>query len=180
MSDYLWPHGLYSPWNSLGQNTGVGSLSLLQGIFPTQGLNADLLHCRQILYQLSPKRSPRILEWVAFPFSRGSSQPRDWTQVSHIVGRCFTVWATREAHRVYSIYVLVDIAKLQVLCSPLKSQYLRSKIWWKGSLLYSEKTGDLRERGTYVPKSTLKILLSHDSSQRDKKGISQLIVEAKD
>ena len=46
-------HGLYSPWNSPGQNTGVGSLSLLQGIFPTQGLNPGLLHCRQILYQMN-------------------------------------------------------------------------------------------------------------------------------
>ena len=50
-------HGLYSPWNSPGQNTGVASLSLLQGIFPTQGLNSDLLHCRQLLYQLSHKGS---------------------------------------------------------------------------------------------------------------------------
>ena len=58
VSDSLWPHGLYSPWNSPGQNTGVGSLSLLQGIFPTQGLNPGLLHCRQILYQLSHKESP--------------------------------------------------------------------------------------------------------------------------
>ena len=49
-------HGLYSPWNSPGQNTGVGSLSLLQGIFPTQGSNPDLLHCRRILYQLSHKK----------------------------------------------------------------------------------------------------------------------------
>ena len=49
------PHGLYSPWNSLGQNTGVGSLSILQGIFPTQGLNPGLLHCRRIPYQLSHK-----------------------------------------------------------------------------------------------------------------------------
>ena len=46
MSDSLWPHGLYSPWNSLGQNTEVDSLSLLQEIFPTQGLNPGLLHCR--------------------------------------------------------------------------------------------------------------------------------------
>ena len=53
MSCALWPNGLYSPWNSLGQNTGVGSLSLLQGIFPTQGSNPGLLHCRWILYQLS-------------------------------------------------------------------------------------------------------------------------------
>ena len=53
MSDSLWPHRLYSPWNSPGQNTGVGSLSLLQGIFPTQELNQGLLHCWWILYQLS-------------------------------------------------------------------------------------------------------------------------------
>ena len=53
----LWPQGLYSPWNSPGQNTGVGSLSLLQGIFPNQGLNPGLPHCRQILYQLSHKGS---------------------------------------------------------------------------------------------------------------------------
>ena len=46
-------HGLYSPWNSPGQNTGVGSLSLLQRIFPTQELNWGLLHCRRTLYQLS-------------------------------------------------------------------------------------------------------------------------------
>ena len=49
-----------SLWNSPGQNTGVGSLSLLQGIFPTQGLNPGLLHNRQILYQLSHKGSPCI------------------------------------------------------------------------------------------------------------------------
>ena len=64
---------VYSPWNSPGQNTGVGSLSLLQGIFPTQGSNPGLPHCRQILYQLSHQGSPRILEWVACPISRGSS-----------------------------------------------------------------------------------------------------------
>ena len=44
----------------------------------------------------------RILEWVAFPFSRGSSQPRDWTQVSHIAGRFFTSWVTREAQEYWS------------------------------------------------------------------------------
>ena len=53
MSDFLWLHGLYRPWNSPGQNTGVGSLSLLQGIFLTQESNWGLLHCRWILYQLS-------------------------------------------------------------------------------------------------------------------------------
>ena len=92
MSDSLQTHGLYSPWNSPGQNTGVGSLCLLQGIVPTQGLNPGLLHCRWILYQLSHKESPRILEWVAYPFSRGSSWPRNWTRVSCIAGRLFTSW----------------------------------------------------------------------------------------
>ena len=58
MSDCLQPHGLHSPWNSSHQNTGVGSLSLLQGIFPTQEFYQGLLHCRQILYQLSSQGSP--------------------------------------------------------------------------------------------------------------------------
>ena len=97
MSDSLRPHGLYSPWNSPGQNTVVGSLSLLQWIFPTQGLNPGLLHCRQILYQLSHRGSQRILEWVASPFSRGSSQPRNQTRVSCTAGGFFTSWAAREA-----------------------------------------------------------------------------------
>ena len=51
ISDSLWPHGLYISWNSPGQNTGVvGSLPLLQGIFPTQGSNPGLPRCRRILY----------------------------------------------------------------------------------------------------------------------------------
>ena len=206
MSDSLWPHGLYNPWNSPGQNTGVGSHSFLQGIFPTQESNPGLPHCGRILFQLSHQGSPahiewmnesvngymnkqllvfpgyietncctfyflfltstfcfdspwsffvclfwfnsrhwsflffkfssterfrvvgikmlvapscstlcnpmdsnlpgssvhgifqaRILEWVAFPFSRESSQPRDQTQVSCIAGGFFTYWTTREA-----------------------------------------------------------------------------------
>ena len=71
--------GLYSPWNSTGQNTGVGSLSLLQGIFPIQRLNPGLPHCKWILYQLIHKDSPRILEWVACPFFSRSSWPRNQT-----------------------------------------------------------------------------------------------------
>ena len=86
----LWPHGLYSPWNSPGLNTGVDSLSIPQGIFPTPGSNSGFPHCRWILYQLSHKGSPRILEWVACPFSSGSSWLRNWTGVSCIAGRFFT------------------------------------------------------------------------------------------
>ena len=61
MSDYLQPNGLYSPWNSPGQNTGLGSCSLLQGIFPTQGSNPGLPHCMWILYQLSHQGNPNAL-----------------------------------------------------------------------------------------------------------------------
>ena len=103
VSNSLWPHGLYSPWNSPGQNTEIGSHSLLQGIFLTQRLNPVLPHCRQILYQLSNQRSPRVLEWQAYSFSKGSSQPRNWTGVSCIAGGFFTNWATREAWRMKSI-----------------------------------------------------------------------------
>ena len=88
---------LYSPCSSPGQNTGVGSLSLLQGIIPTQGLNPGVLHCRWILYQLSHKGSPRILEWVAYPFSSRSFWPKNWTGVSCIAGGFFTNWAIRKA-----------------------------------------------------------------------------------
>ena len=77
-----------------------GSLSLLQGIFPTQGSNPGLPHCRWILYQLSHKGSPRILEWVAYPFSRESSWPRNQTSISCIAGDFFTNRAMREAHKI--------------------------------------------------------------------------------
>ena len=97
MSDSLQLHGLYIPWNSPGQNTGIGSLSLLQEIFPTEELYPGLPHCRRILYQLSHQGSPIIPEWVAYPFSSGSSWPRNWTRVSCIAGRFFTNWAIREA-----------------------------------------------------------------------------------
>ena len=92
------PLDLYRPWNSPSQNTGVSSRSLLQGIFPTQGLNPGLPHCRQILYKLSHQGSPRMLEWVAYPFSRGSFRPRNQTGVSCIAAGFFTNWAIREDH----------------------------------------------------------------------------------
>ena len=59
VSDILRPHELYSPWNYPGQNTWnqVGGCSLLQGIFPTQGLKPGLPHCRQILYQLATREA---------------------------------------------------------------------------------------------------------------------------
>ena len=94
----LWPHGLYSPWNSPGQNTGVG-ISLLQEISPTKGSNPGLPHSRQILYQLNHQGSPEILEWIAYPFSSASSWPKNQTGVSCIAGGFFTNWAIREAQK---------------------------------------------------------------------------------
>ena len=82
---------LLCPWDPLGKNTWVGCHVLLQGIFPTQGLNPGLPHCRQILYGLSHQGSRRILDWVAYPFSRGSSWHRSGTRVSCIAGG---FWAT--------------------------------------------------------------------------------------
>ena len=67
VSNSLQPHVLHSPWNSPGQNTGVGSLSLVQGIFPTQESKSGLPHGRQIFYQLSHQGSPRRLQWIAYP-----------------------------------------------------------------------------------------------------------------
>ena len=118
----------FTGWATKGKpkNTGVGSLSLLQWIFPTQESNRDLLHCRLILYQLSydglsiyvkwsevaqlcltlcdpmdcspPGFSIHgifqawVLEWVATSFSRGSSLPRDWTQVSRVQHICMCIY----------------------------------------------------------------------------------------
>ena len=62
-----------------------------------KGSNPGLPHFRRILYHLRHQGSPRVLEWVAYPFSRKSSQPRNQTGVSCITGGFFTSWATREA-----------------------------------------------------------------------------------
>ena len=83
------PPGTSVHGDSPGKNTGVGCHTLLQGIFPTQGLNPGLPQCRRILYHLSHQGNQRILEWVAYPF-RGTSQPRNQTRVSCIAGIFFT------------------------------------------------------------------------------------------
>ena len=99
-----------TPWTTQSMEfsrpeTGVGSLSLLQDIFLTQGSNPGFPHCRRILYQLSHKRSPRILERVAYPFSSGSSWPRNQTGASCIAGRFFTSWAIwLEVYKLHSAF----------------------------------------------------------------------------
>ena len=104
----------------IGQNTGVGSLSLLQGIFPTQGSNPCLPPCGQILYQLSHKGSPRILEWVAYAFSRVSSQPRNWTGVSCITGRFSTNGVIRKALVIWRLIQKMAVSWMLLLRGPRK------------------------------------------------------------
>ena len=87
----------YSPWNSPGQNTGVGGQPFPSpGDLPNPGIEPRSPTFWHILYQLSHKRSPGILEWVAQPFSSRSSQPRNRTRISCIAGRFFSNWAMRE------------------------------------------------------------------------------------
>ena len=98
VSDSLRLHGLYTPWNSPGQNTGVGSLSLLQGIFPTQGSNPGLPHGRQIVYQLSHQGSHflGLLVNLLIAVTKGNLQmrvARPWMWMSASSRR--TSWSTR-------------------------------------------------------------------------------------
>ena len=105
--------------DSPGKNTGVGCHALLQGIFPTQGSNPGLPHCRQILYHLSHQKSP--MEWVAYPSSRGSPRPRNQTRVSCIAGGFFNSWATREAHNI-CLQMVKTILYYKILPWFLKAQ----------------------------------------------------------
>ena len=111
----------------------MDSLSLLQGIFPTQGSNPGLPHCRQILYQLSHQGSLRILEWVVYPFSRGSSWPRNWTRVSCIASIFFTSWATREAHERQTSKVLAYLGQNNFPAVSLT-------LWTTATLFWSQQT----------------------------------------
>ena len=104
MYDSLQPHELFSPWNSLGQNTGVGSLSLLQGIFQPR----DQTQVYRIAGGFFTSRATREAQAfagagvgvrLAYPFSGGSSSPRNQTGVSYFADRFFTNWDIREAHQ---------------------------------------------------------------------------------
>ena len=93
VSDSLWPHGLYSPWNSPGQNTGVGSLFLLQGIFPTQGSNPGVPRCRQILYQLSHKDQSFA---IIGRRDQNAEKVPPWRPRTHKLSRIEAGWENRE------------------------------------------------------------------------------------
>ena len=91
---------------------------------PDPGIDPGLPHCRWILYRLSHQGSPRNLEWVAYPFSRGSSQPRNRTRISCIAGRFSTSWATREA----------------------KTCWNSHSISWPHSQVYSQRDSDINSQ----------------------------------
>ena len=118
MSNSLEPHGLYSPLNPPGQNTGMGSCSLLQGIFPTQGSNPGFPYCRQILYQLS-HQGREALRHSSVKFSRSVvSNPVTipWTAARQASLACFT--NSRSLLKLTSIKSVMPSNHL-ILCHPL-------------------------------------------------------------
>ena len=127
------PPGSSVHGNSPGKNTGVGWHALLQGVFPTQGWNPGLMHCRQILYCLNHQGSPQILKWVSYPFSRGSSQPRNWTGISCFAGGFFTSQLTREVLQTTSDFpqLLVQASLILIVL------YCALQILWVFSLFIS-------------------------------------------
>ena len=104
MSDSLLPHGLYGPWNSPGQNTRVGNFSRGSSQPRSPALQVDSYH-------LSHQGSPRILEWVANPFSTGSSWSRNQIGVSCIAGGFFTSWARCYAWKMKSSWLDLGLPK---------------------------------------------------------------------
>ena len=99
--------------------------------------------CNPMGYTVRGILQARILEWVAFPFSSGSSRPRDWTQDSRIAGRFFTSWATREAQEYWSGYppesTLPSAADLpnpeiELGSSALQDDPLPMELWGKGAV----------------------------------------------
>ena len=121
------PPGSSVHGGSPGKNIGVGCHAILQEVFPIQGLNPVLSHWRGILYHLSHQRSPRVLEWVTYPLSRGSSNPG----IACIAGGFFTNWAIREALwksklrlKTWSAVKDSDITILTVVAFNMKN------MWW--------------------------------------------------
>ena len=99
----LWPNGLYSPWNSLGQNTGVEAFPFSSEYSQPRDLTQVCHIAGGIFCQLSRRARLRTLEWAAYPFSSRSSWPRNLTRVSCIAGGFFTNLAIREGSN--SVYV---------------------------------------------------------------------------
>ena len=136
VSDSLPSQGLYSPWNSPGYNTGVGSLYLSRGLSQPSDWTQISHIAGEFFYQLSHKGSPRILEWVAYPFSSGSSWPKNRTGISCIAGGFFTNWAMREALIQMTTYKCSILYRLCGNIFFLNSTFIYSMtmfqvvVWW--------------------------------------------------
>ena len=174
------PPGSFVHGDSPGENTGVGCCALLHGIFPTQGSKPGVPYCRQILYHLSHQGSPRKLEWVAYPFSRGSSWPRNWTGVSCNAGRFYTNWATREALICYgcalfksnalrskTLPLCQKIGQLIHTCFQLNKIFVEIFIFWLVALTYfwTEQQKLLRKKLAWAVHESSSSLLSVSSQQ---------------
>ena len=119
------PPGSSVHGDSPGKNTGVDCHAFLQGIFPTQGYNPGLLHCKGVLYCLSHQGNLRIPEWVPDPFSRGSSWPRSQTRFSCTAGGFSARWATREALKL--VYLQLNLFAVLLKLTQHKSTKLQFK-----------------------------------------------------
>ena len=146
------PARLLCPGNSPGQNTGVGSHSLLQGIFPTQDRAQVSCIADGFFTAWATQGSPRILAWVAYPFSREFSWPRDQTRVSCIASRFFTSWATREYNlsKILTPYtVCLKIILCKYYCNIL--QYCYNIIFYINYTFEKQKSGTWGQGALVTP-----------------------------
>ena len=164
MSDPLQPDcslpGSSVHGDSPGKNTGVGCHALLQVIIPIQGSNPGLPHCGRILYHLSQQGNPRILEWVAYPFSKGMFWPRNRIGVSCTAGRLFTSWTMQipyKGHYVTTISIYY--------CNKRKEMYNNFSVTIILKPLCSQLLRLLNEQG-YKPSSNKKKMVHQQNSTR--------------
>ena len=145
VSDSLRPHGLYCPWNSPGQNTRVGSLSLLQGVFPTQGSNPGLPHCRSILSQLSHKGSPHGLR-VKFKFTNRTPKP-PWAGPARVssVFPCLCSPCKSESEVTQSCLTLCDPMDYSLPGSSVHGVFLARILQWV-AIFFSRGSSPPRDR----------------------------------
>ena len=110
------PPGSSVHGDSPGKNTGVRCHALLQGIFPTQGSNPGLLHCRRILFPSEPPGKPKNTTVGSLSLLQGIFPTQELNWVSCIAGRFLTSWATREAHIRHTVYYFPYIHNFTCLC----------------------------------------------------------------
>ena len=111
--------------------------------------------CDPMDYTVQGTLQARILEWVAFPFSRGSSQPRDRTQVSHIAGRFFTSWATTEAQEYLSEYWKKSYDKPKQCIKKQRYHFANKGLYSQNYVFFSSqlRMWSLEHKGRWAPKN---------------------------